>query len=82
MSGELVLTLYLILPSGREVADMVNGQGMRVPGAKGPRALLAEDVCALVRGDNTVIAPCADAILANFAREKLRKRGGWVPYIH
>jgi hypothetical protein len=78
VSAELVLTLYLILPSARAVADLVNGQGMCVPGVNGPRALLADDVFALLRGEAAVIEPCKDTTLAGMAREKLRRRGGWL----
>lgn len=76
--ADLALTLYLLFPSAKHVADFVNQQGLRVAGATGPRALLPCDVLALVRGECGAIDPCADVALADAAREKLRRRGGWM----
>ena len=79
-SAELLLTLYLVLPGVTAVANMVNAQGLRVPGANGGlRAVLPTDIYALIRGDTCVIEAPRDAGIHAMALGKFQKRGGWTP---
>ena len=77
LSAELVLALYLSLSSGKHVAEFVNGQGWRVPGAKGqPRELACADVFAVIRGEPCAVPPCGTPVLLDMARHKLLASGG------
>lgn len=77
ITAELLLTLYSTMPSAQKVAEFARTQGWQVPGAKGPRALTAVDVYALLRGEPSAIAPPADTVLLAIARERLKGRGGY-----
>lgn len=77
VTAELLLTLYLCMPSARHVAEFAKAQDWRVPGAKGPRRVLPEDVYALVQGQPSVLAPCGAGELLQMARAQLGKNGGY-----
>jgi hypothetical protein len=79
-TANLLLTLYLVLPSVAKATALATAQGLRVPGAKGsPRAVLDTDLYALIRGDACAVASQPSPVLLDMARKKFGLRGGWMP---
>ncbi len=56
-SPALMLVLYLGMPSAKAVAELCNAQGLRMPGAKGPRRCDPGDVYSLVRNGAPDLCP-------------------------
>lgn len=66
-SPQLLLVLYLGLPSAKAVAELCNAQGLRKSGAKGPRRCEPGDVYTVVRNGAQGLCP----ELLDLARQKL-----------
>lgn len=69
-SSDVVLAMYLVAPGAKDVAEVCNAFGWRLPGAKGPRMYGPKDIFDLIRGPADGLNPH----LHSLALEKLEGR--------